>query len=127
MNDPTFSVSADTNIAQFPAELGSAHRTSAQIGVDQTSTGIATAESGKTDVLRNDIDKNGKYQSTNSLKTLTFPTFPQKNASSRQSDSCGYNYQTGGGMSQRNNAGNDWPMKQVYVAIQTTSGSSSAA
>ncbi|CAI9777467.1 unnamed protein product [Fraxinus pennsylvanica] len=153
-NDPTFSVAADTNIAQFPAELGLVDTlrsinsgTSAQSGIDQSSTGSATAESGKTDLLKNGIDKNGKHQSTNSLKTQPFP---QKNASTRQGNSSGYNYQRGGGMSQRNKAGNEWSyrrmgfhgrnqsagaekgghgskMKQIYVAKQTTSGSSNAA
>ncbi|CAI9763293.1 unnamed protein product [Fraxinus pennsylvanica] len=153
-NDPTFSVAADSNIAQFPAELGLVGTlrsinsgTSAQSGIDRSSTGSATAESGKTDVVKNGIDKNGKHQSTNYLKTQPFP---QKNSSTRQSKSSGYIYQRGGGMSQRNNAGNEWSyrrmgfhgrnqssgaekvglgskMKQIYVAKQTTSGSSNAA
>ncbi|KAL2528527.1 hypothetical protein Fot_21128 [Forsythia ovata] len=153
-NDPTFSVAADTNIAQFPAELGLVDSlrsinsgTSAQIGIDQSSSGSATAESSKTDVLKNGVDKNSKHQSTNSLKTQPFP---QKNASARQINSSAYNYQRGGGMSQRNNAGNEWSyrrmgfhgrnlsagaekgalgtkMKQIYVAKQTASGSSNAA
>lgn len=153
-NDPPFSAGADTNIAQFPAELGLVETmrsinsgTSAQSGNDQNSTGSATAESGKNDVLKNSIDKNGKHQSTNSLKS---EPFPQKNANTRQSNSSGYNYQRGGGISQRNNAGNEWSyrrmgfhrrnqsagaekgglgskMKQIYVVKQTTSGSSNAA
>lgn len=147
-------MAADTAIAKFPAELGLVGTlrsinsgTSTQIGIDQSSTGSSTAESGKTDILKNGIDKNGKHQSTNYLKTQPFP---QKNSSTRQSNSSGYIYQRGGGMSQRNNAGNECSyrrmgfqgrnqssgaekfglgskMKQIYVAKQTKSGSSNAA
>ncbi|CAA2995762.1 Hypothetical predicted protein [Olea europaea subsp. europaea] len=153
-NDPSFSVAADTAIAKFPAELGLVGTlrsinsgTSAQIGIDQSSSGSSTAESGKTNILKNGIDKNGKHQSTNYLKAQPFP---QKNSSTRQSNSSGYIYQRGGGMSQRNNAGNECSyrrmgfqgrnqssgaekfglgskMKQIYVAKQTKSGSSNAA
>ncbi|KAI3452027.1 hypothetical protein Pfo_008692 [Paulownia fortunei] len=142
-NGPSFTVAADTNVAPFPAELGlvdSLRSTTASSGQSvavQISPGSANAESGKTDTI-----ENGKHQNASSVKTQ----FSKKNASTQQGNTTGYNFQRGG-ISQRNHAGNElshrrmgfhgrnqstsvdkgFPaskMKQIYVAKQTTSGSS---
>ncbi|KAK4416202.1 hypothetical protein Salat_2445700 [Sesamum alatum] len=144
-NSPSFTVAQDTNVAPFPSELGlvdsgSLRSTSSSSGQNvavQSSSGSANAESNKTDTV-----ENGKHQSASSVKTQ----FPQKNASIQQGNTAGYNYQRGP-MSHRNNTGNEWShrrmgfhgrthstgmdkgfpaskMKQIYVAKQTTSGSS---
>lgn len=137
-NGPTFSAAADTNVTPFPTELGlvDSLRTntasSGQTAVPSIS-GSANAESGKTDI----IDSGKRHQGASSGKTQ----FSKKNFSTQQGNTTGLYYQRG----QRNNAGNEFPhrrmgfhgrggmdrnfpaakMKQIYVAKQTTNGSSS--
>ncbi|KAL0450340.1 UNVERIFIED_CONTAM: hypothetical protein Slati_1590400 [Sesamum latifolium] len=142
-NSPSFTVAPETNVAPFSSELGlvdsgSLRSTSSSSGQNvavQNSSGSANAESSKTDTV-----ENGKHQSASSVKTQ----FSQK--STQQGNTAGYNYQRGA-MSHRNSTGNEWShrrmgfhgrihstsmdkgfaaskMKQIYVAKQTTSGSS---
>ncbi|KAG8384388.1 hypothetical protein BUALT_Bualt04G0112900 [Buddleja alternifolia] len=140
-NSPRFTVASDTNIAPFSAELGlvdplrSTTTSSGQSSVVKSSSGSANAEPCKNDKVESGIGNISKHQSASSVKTH----FSQK--------SSGYTYPRGG-MSQRNNTGNDWShrrmgfhgrnqsttsmdksypsskMKQIYVPKQTTSGSS---
>ncbi|KAK6128980.1 hypothetical protein DH2020_037287 [Rehmannia glutinosa] len=143
-NGPSFTVASDANVAPFPSQLGlvdSVRSTTASSGPSiaaQTSSGSANAESGKTNTI-----ENAKQQNASSFKT----PFSKKNASTQQgNNTSGYNYQRGG-MSHRNNTGNEYShrrmgyhgrsqssgvdkgfppskIKQIYVAKQTTSGSS---
>lgn len=142
-NGPSFTVAAGTNVAPFPTELGlvdSLRSTTASSGqsVVQSLSGSANAESGKTDTI-----DSGKHQSASSVKSQ----FSKKNASTQQGNTTALYYQRGG-ISQRNNTGNEFShrrmgfhgrnqstgvdkgfpaskMKQIYVAKQTSSGSSS--
>lgn len=148
---PSFTVATDANAAQFPDELGLVHSSksgatsgSAKSHVSQSSSGCVNADIGKNDSLRNGVSNNGKEPGSSGFKTQS----QQKNTSAQQSQSAGYNYHRGGGMSQRNMAGNDWShrrmgfhgekgrnqslgaekgfsstkVKQIYVAKQTVSG-----
>ncbi|KAF3615329.1 hypothetical protein FXO38_26575 [Capsicum annuum] len=142
---PSFTVATDANAAHFPVELGlgdssksGATGGSAQSLASQSSSGCANADAGKIDVLRNGVSNSGKDQGLSGFKMQT----QQKNASAQQNQTAGYNYHRGGGMSQRNMSGNDWPhrrmgfhgrnqslgavpstkVKQIYVAKQTLSG-----
>ncbi|XP_016497546.2 uncharacterized protein LOC107816357 [Nicotiana tabacum] len=148
---PSFTVATDANAAQFPDELGLVHSSksgatsgSAKSHVSQSSSGCVNADIGKNDSLRNGVSNNGKEPGSSGFKTHS----QQKNTSAQQSQSAGYNYHRGGGMSQRNMAGNDWShrrmgfhgekgrnqslgaekgfsstkVKQIYVAKQTVSG-----
>ncbi|XP_049383577.1 uncharacterized protein LOC125847897 isoform X2 [Solanum stenotomum] len=136
---PSFTVATVANAAQFPVEIGlgdssksGATGGSAQSLASQSSSGCANADAGKIDALRNGVSNSGKDQGVSGFKTHT----QQKNTSA------GYNYHRGGGMSQRNMAGNDWShrrmgfhgrnqslgvvpstkVKQIYVAKQTLGG-----
>ncbi|XP_059293651.1 uncharacterized protein LOC132046866 isoform X1 [Lycium ferocissimum] len=142
---PSFTVATDANAAQFPVEsgLGDSSKSgatggSAQSLVSQSSSGCANADIGKNDAFRNGVSNSGKDQGVSGFKTQT----QQKNASTQQNQTAGYNYHRGGGMSQRNMGGNDWShrrmgfhgrnqslgavpstkVKQIYVAKQTLSG-----
>ncbi|MCD9637611.1 hypothetical protein HAX54_020989 [Datura stramonium] len=141
----SFTVATDANAAQFPVELGlgdssksGATGGSAQSLASQSSSGCANADTGKNDSLRNGVSNSGKDQGVTGFKTQT----QQKNTSAQQTQTAGYNYHRGGGISQRNMAGNDWShrrmgfhgrnqslgavpstkVKQIYVAKQTLSG-----
>lgn len=137
---PSFNIATVANAAQFPVEIGLGDSSkpgvtggSAQSLASQSSSGCANAETGNIDALRNGVSNSGKDQSVSGFRTQT----QQKNTSA------GYNYHRGGGMSQRNMAGNDWShrrmgfhgrnqslgavpstkVKQIYVAKQTLGGS----
>ncbi|CAN4079656.1 unnamed protein product [Withania somnifera] len=143
---PSFTVATDANATQFPVELGlgdsksgATNGGSAQSLASQSSSGCANADSSKIDALRNGVSNSGKRQGVSGFKTQT----QQRNASAQQNQTAGYNCHRGGGMSQRNMAGNDWShrrmgfhgrnqslgaiastkVKQIYVAKQTLSGS----
>lgn len=142
---PSFTVATVANAAQFPVEIGlgdssksGATGGSAQSLASQSSSGCANADTGKIDALRNGVSNSGKDQGVSGYKTQS----QQKNAPAQQNQTAGYNYHRGGGMSQRNMAGNDWShrrmgfhgrnqslgavpstkVKQIYVAKQTLSG-----
>ncbi|KAH6760297.1 hypothetical protein C2S51_017246 [Perilla frutescens var. frutescens] len=142
-NGPSFTVAAETKVAPFPMELGlvdsmrSSTASSGQSAV-QSLTGSANAESGKTDT----IDSGKQHQSASSVKSQ----FSKKNLSTQQGNNATGLYYQRGHVSQRNNTGNELPhrrmgfhgrggvdrsfpppskMKQIYVAKQTTTGSSS--
>lgn len=143
---PSFTVATGANPAQFPVELGLGDSSksgattggSAQSLASQISSGCANADAGKIDALKNGVTNSGKDQGVSGFKTQT----QQKNASAQQNQTAGYNYHRGGGMSQRNMAGNDWShrrmgfhgrnqslgavpstkVKQIYVAKQTLGG-----
>ncbi|PIN10099.1 Actin filament-coating protein tropomyosin [Handroanthus impetiginosus] len=139
---PSFTA-ADTNVTPFSTELGLADSlrsnatSSGQSVAVQNLSGTANAESAKTDNI-----ENSKRQNASSVKAQ----FSKKNTSNQQGNTSGYNSQRGG-MSQRNNTGNDWSyrrmgfhgrnhssgvdkgfpsskVKQIYVAKQSTSGNS---
>ncbi|KAL3526774.1 hypothetical protein ACH5RR_011430 [Cinchona calisaya] len=148
---PSFTVAAEVNASQLPDELGlvgSSRSTiagaSTQSAVSQSASASVTADAG-TSNLRTGGSNSSEGHSTSGFKTRSSQ---QKNLSAQQSYSAGYNYPRGGsGTSHRNNAGNEWPhrrmgfhgrnqsfgsekglpsskMKQIYVAKQTTSGTS---
>ncbi|CAN4082898.1 unnamed protein product [Withania somnifera] len=142
----SFTVPTDDNAAQFPVELGlrDSSKSGATTGgpaqslASQSSSGCANADTRKIDALRNGVSNSCKDQGVDSFKMQT----QQKNASAQQNQAAGYNYHRGGGIYQRNVAGNDWSHrrmgfhgrnqslgtvpstkgKQIYVAKQTLSG-----
>ncbi|KAJ8546155.1 hypothetical protein K7X08_018738 [Anisodus acutangulus] len=138
---PSFTIATDANAAQLgvgDSSKSGATGVSAQILVSQSSSGCTNADIGKHDALRNGVSNSCKDQGVSGFKTQN----QEKNASSQQNQTAGYNYHRGGGMSQRNMAGNDWShrrmgfhgrnqslgavpstkVKQIYVAKQTLSG-----
>ncbi|KAF5451329.1 hypothetical protein F2P56_026445 [Juglans regia] len=145
-----FPVPTDATVTQFPDELGlvdpaSSSGTGAQSqAVVTSSSSVSTvADAGKTD-LQARSSKNSSGHSTNSV----FKT--QSSQHKQYGHSSGYSYQRGGGVSQKNSSGAEWThrrmglqgrnqslgaeksfpsakIKQVYVAKQTTSGTSTVS
>ncbi|KAL3813614.1 hypothetical protein ACJIZ3_014882 [Penstemon smallii] len=130
---PTFTVASESNVASFPSELGLVASSGQQSVVVQSS-------SSETGTMENRHGNNGKHPNAGPVKAQ----FSQKNASTtqQQGNSSGYNYRRGD-VSHRNNAGNEWShrrmggfhgrnqsnapaskVKQIYVAKQTPTGSS---
>ncbi|KAL5754914.1 hypothetical protein ACOSP7_023134 [Xanthoceras sorbifolium] len=147
-----FHVATDAAVTQLPDELGlvdtssSASAGASAPGVVSKSLSLSTiVDAGKTDV-QNGSNSNTIGQNTNSA--FKHQSTQQKNMSPQQySNSSGYNYQRGSGVSQKNSSGGEWShrrmgfhgrnqsfgaekgfppskMKQIYVAKQTTSGTS---
>lgn len=144
-----FHAATDATVAQLPEELGLVHASSSTCTGAPTQTVVKSlsvstaADAGKTDTVQN-----GSSIGQNTSSTFKPQSSQQKNTSSQQySNSSGYNYQRGSGVSQKNSSGGEWPhrrfhgrnqsfgvergfspskMKQIYVAKQTTSGTSTA-
>ncbi|KAK9285011.1 hypothetical protein L1049_024193 [Liquidambar formosana] len=149
----SFPVPTDATVTQFPDELGlvdpsssTSAGASTQNVVTKSSSGGTSVDAGKSDAVQN---SNSSGQTTNS--GFKAQSSQQKNFSAAHpySHSTGYNYQRGGGVSQKNSSGNEWShrragyqgrnhslgaeknfqsskMKQIYVAKQTPSGTSTA-
>lgn len=145
-----FPVPTDATVTQFPDELGlvdpgSSSGTGAQPqAVVTSSSSVSTvADVGKTD-LQARSSKISSGHGTNSV----FKT--QSSQHKQYGHSSGYSYQRGGGVSQKNSSGAEWThrrmglqgrnqslgaeksfppakIKQVYVAKQTTSGTSTVS
>ncbi|XP_052195227.1 uncharacterized protein LOC127803195 [Diospyros lotus] len=146
-----FHVATDMTATQFPDQLGLGDSStstvagaSAQSAVKQTSSGGTIADIAKTDAAQNGSSNSNNGQNANAFKARSSQ---QRNLSSHQySHSAGYNYQRGG-MTQKNSSGGDWlhrrmgfhgrnqslgaekgysssKVKQIYVAKQSTSGTS---
>ncbi|XP_031254410.1 uncharacterized protein LOC116112415 isoform X2 [Pistacia vera] len=106
-------------------------------------------DAGKIDVVQNSgSSSSSESVGQNNIATFKPQSSQQKNTSSQQySNSSGYSYQRGSGISQKNSSGGEWShrrmgfhgrnqpfsaekgfapskMKQIYVAKQTTSGTS---
>uniref|UniRef100_A0A2P2M5N5 Uncharacterized protein n=1 Tax=Rhizophora mucronata TaxID=61149 RepID=A0A2P2M5N5_RHIMU len=149
-----FPGAADSTVNQLPDELGlvdssTSNHSGARGGINKSSSAIIIPDVGKTDAMHNSSVSNSGGQNTSSA----FKAQPsqQKNASAQQnSNSSGYSYQRGGGVSQKNGSGGEWShrrmgyqgrnqslggekgfppskMKQIYVAKQTSSGTSTAS
>jgi hypothetical protein len=145
-------VATDATVTQLPDELGLVDPSSststgalAQAVVTNNSSVNTITDAGKTDVQTGG-SRNSNGQNTSST-FRTQSSSQHKNMSAQQySHSSGYNYQRGGGVSQKN-SGADWShrrmgfqgrnqslgaeksfpsskMKQIYVAKQTNSGTS---
>lgn len=148
-------MATDATVTQLPDELGLVDPSSststgapAQAVVTNSSSVSTITDAGKTDVQTGG-SRNSSGQNTSS--TFKPQSSQHKNMSAQQySHSSGYNYQRGGGVSQRNSSGAEWShrrmgfqgrnqslgaeksfpsskMKQIYVAKQTTSGTSTAS
>ncbi|XP_030974288.1 uncharacterized protein LOC115994337 [Quercus lobata] len=146
-----FPVATDATVTQLPDELGLVDPSSststgapAQAVVTHSSSISTMADAGKTDVQPGS-GSNSSGQNTSS--TYKSQSSHHKNTSAHPySHSSGYNYQRGG-VSQKNSSGTEWShrrmgfqgrnqslgpeksfpsskMKQIYVAKQTTSGTS---
>lgn len=146
-----FPVATDATVTQLPDELGLVDPSSststgapAQAVVTRSSPISAMADAGKTDVQPGS-GSNSSGQNTSS--TYKSQSSHHKNTSAHPySHSSGYNYQRAG-VSQKNSSGTEWShrrmgfqgrnqslgpeksfpsskMKQIYVAKQTTSGTS---
>ncbi|CAL5326257.1 unnamed protein product [Camellia sinensis] len=149
-----FAMATDSTATQFPDELGLVDSSSStgagastQCAVKKSSSGGTIADVGKTDAVQNVGSNSGNNgHASNAFKTQSGQP---KNLSAQQYShhSSGYNYQRGG-ISQKNSSGGEWAhrrmgfhgrnqslgaeksyptskMKQIYVAKQTTSGTSS--
>ncbi|KDP31924.1 hypothetical protein JCGZ_12385 [Jatropha curcas] len=156
-DNQNFPTATDATVTQLPDELGlvdSSSSTSAgaptQSIVIKCPSASAISGTGKTDALLNGSGTSSSSdQSTNSaFKTQSSH---QKSMSTQHyNNSSGYNYQRGGGVSQKNNSGIEWPhrrmgyqgrnqslgaeksfpsskMKQIYVAKQTSNGASTTS
>ncbi|KAK6258517.1 hypothetical protein SCA6_012991 [Theobroma cacao] len=148
-----FPVATDATVTQLPDELGLVEPSSSSIAVTSgqnvaKSLAITTvADAGKTDI-QNSGGIRSSGQSTNSAYKAQ--SSQQKNISSQHySNSSGYSHQRGSGVSQKNGSG-EWPhrrmgfhgrnqsmggdknfptskMKQIYVAKQTTNGTTTSS
>jgi hypothetical protein len=150
-----FPVATDATVTQLPDELGLVDPSSststgalAQAVVTNNSSVNTITDAGKADVQTGG-SRNSSGQNTSST-CRTQSLSQHKNMSAQQySHSSGYNYQRGGGVSQKN-SGADWShrrmgfqgrnqslgaeksfpsskMKQIYVAKQTNSGTSTGS
>uniref|UniRef100_A0A2N9H8U9 BAT2 N-terminal domain-containing protein n=1 Tax=Fagus sylvatica TaxID=28930 RepID=A0A2N9H8U9_FAGSY len=146
-----FPVAADATVTQLPDELGLVDPSSststgapAQAVVTNSSSVSTMADAGKTDVQ---TGSSSNISGQNTSSTFKTQSSHNKNTSAHPySHSSGYNYQRGG-VSQKNSSGAEWShrrmgfqgrnqsvgaeksfpsskMKQIYVAKQTTSGTS---
>ncbi|XP_044470635.1 uncharacterized protein LOC123199667 isoform X1 [Mangifera indica] len=138
-----FHAASDATVTQLPDELGlvdsassTGPGTSTQNVVAKSLSLSTITDAGKSDIVQNSSSSNVPQSSQ------------QKNTSSHQyNSSSGYSYQRGSGISQKNSSGGEWShrrigfhgrnqslsaekgfgpakMKQIYVAKQTTSGTS---
>ncbi|XP_044510583.1 uncharacterized protein LOC123229065 isoform X2 [Mangifera indica] len=146
-----FHAASDATVNQLPDELGlldssssTGPGTSTQNVVAKSLALITITDAGKTELVQNNSSSESVDQNNATFKPQSLQ---QKNMSSQQySSSSGYSYQRGGGISQKN-SGSKWShrrmgfhgrnqsfsaekgfapskMKQIYVAKQTTSGTS---
>ncbi|KAH9711863.1 hypothetical protein KPL71_019882 [Citrus sinensis] len=147
-----FHAATDATVTQLPEELGLVHASSSTCAGASTQSSVVkslsvstAADAGKTDTVQN-----GSSVGQNTSSTFKPQPSQQKNTSSQQYNSLsGYNYQRGSGVSQKNSSGGEWShrrmgfhgrnqsfgaekgfspskMKQIYVAKQTPSGTSTA-
>lgn len=138
-------------VTQLPEELGLVDTSSSSSTAGKTQSAVSKSlslsnipDAGKSDTGHNGGSSNGISQSTTSFKSQSSQ---QKNTSSHQHS--GYSHQRGGGASHKNTSGGEWSqrrtgfhgrhqsfgaekgfppskMRQIYVAKQTPSGSSTA-
>ncbi|KAJ4829605.1 hypothetical protein Tsubulata_014270 [Turnera subulata] len=150
-NSRTFPIATEPAVTQLPDELGlvdpssNTAGSSTQNAVTKSASTSTITDAGKSDSVQN--GSNSRNQST------TFKTQPshQKNASAQQyGNSTGYSYQRAGAASQKNSSGSEWShrrmgyqprnqssgaeknfpsskTKQIYVAKQPSSGTSTAS
>lgn len=148
-----YPVATDATVTQLPDELGlvdpsssTGTGVSAHVVMPRSSSVNISADASKTDDAQNG-SSNGSGQGTASNKFQ--PSQHKNNISAQQyGHSSGYNYQRGGGASQKNSMGAEWnhhrrsgfqgrnqslgaeksfhssKMKQIYVAKQSSSGTS---
>ncbi|PON39803.1 hypothetical protein PanWU01x14_302320 [Parasponia andersonii] len=152
----SYPVTTDATVTQLPDELGlvgpsssTSNGVSAHNVVCKSSSVSINPDAGKTDVARNGSN-NVSGQNTSS-NVQTQPSPHKNNISGHQyGPSSGYNYHRGSGASQRNSSVGEWThrrtgfhgrnqslgaeksfhsskTKQIYVAKQTSTGSSTAS
>ncbi|XP_024022745.1 uncharacterized protein LOC21386270 [Morus notabilis] len=153
----SYPVTTDATVTQLPDELGlvdpsssTSNGISTQNVVPKSSSVSTSLDTGKSDVVAQNAISNVSGQNASSnLKTQ--PSQHKNHISSHQyGHSSGYSYHRGGGASQRNNSAGEWThrrmgfqgrnqslggekgyhsskMKQIYVAKQTSTGSSTAS
>lgn len=148
-----FHAASDATVTQLPDELGlvdssssTGPGTSTQNVVAKSLSLSTITDAGKIDIVQNSSSSESVGQ--NNIAAFKPQSSQQKNTSSQQySNSSGYSYQRGSGISQKNSSGGEWShrrmgfhgrnqsfsaekgfapskMKQIYVAKQTTSGTS---
>lgn len=151
-NSRNFPVATDATVTRFPDELGlvdpassSSTGASSQSAVTKSSSVSTTVDTAKTDVDQKLSTSVSGHSASSNAKSQS--SMHKNNTSNQQYGHSSY-YQRGGG-SQKNSSGGDWSlrrmgfqgrnqsggtekgfppskMKQVYVAKQTSSGSSTA-
>ncbi|XP_073056386.1 uncharacterized protein [Primulina eburnea] len=113
-NVPSFSVATESNIAPFSAELGlvDSMRSTGVVASGQSMVihSSSYTESGKAGTPPEDSldNHNSKHRNTSSVKTQIL----QKNLPIQQVKSAGHSHQRGG-VSHRNNAGNEWSHRRT--------------
>ncbi|KAF9682368.1 hypothetical protein SADUNF_Sadunf05G0101700 [Salix dunnii] len=150
-NRQDFPAATDATVSQLPDELGLVDSITTSVGISTQSIGAKSSsastisEAGKIDVMQNDRASSGSGQ--NSSSALKTKPSHQKNTSAQHYNCSVYNYQRGGGGSQKNGSGAEWShrrtayqgrnqtlgteknyppskTKQIYVAKQTATGTS---
>ncbi|XP_073266492.1 uncharacterized protein [Populus alba] len=153
-NRRNFPTTTDATVSQLPDELGLVDSSATSMGASTQSFGGKSSlastipEAGKTDVMQNGSVSNGSDK--NSSSALKTQPFHQKNKSAKHYNNSGNNNQRGGGGSQKNSSGGEWShrrmayhgrnhslgteknypsskTKQIYVAKQTTNGTSTTS
>lgn len=148
-NRQDFPAATYATVSQLPGELRLVDSITTSVGISTQSIGAKSSsastisEAGKIDVMQNDRASSGSGQ--NSSSALKTKPSHQKNTSAQHYNCAGYNYQRGGGGSQKNSSGAEWShrrtayqgrnqtmgieknyppskTKQIYVAKQTATG-----
>ncbi|KAF2283716.1 hypothetical protein GH714_014413 [Hevea brasiliensis] len=156
-NTLNFPIATDASVTQLPDELGlvdascsTSAGTSTLSTVAKSSSTSNIPDAGKMDAVQNCSGTNSRScQSTSSIFKMQ-PSHQRSTSAQHYSNSSGYNYQRGGGISQKNSSGGEWShrrmgyqgrnqslgaeksfpsskMKQIYVAKQTASGTPMAS
>ncbi|CAK7337660.1 unnamed protein product [Dovyalis caffra] len=147
-NRRNFPTATNATLSRLPDELGLVDSGATSVGTSTQSIGAKSSsastipEAGKTDVMQNGSVSNGGGQ--NSSSVLKTQPLHQKNTSAQHYNNSGYNYQRGGGGTQKNSSSGEWShrrmayqgrnqslsteknppskTKQIYVAKQATPG-----
>ncbi|KAG8642621.1 uncharacterized protein LOC110627283 isoform X2 [Manihot esculenta] len=155
-NTQNYPTATDASVTQLPDELGLVDSsrsinagTSTQSTVAKSSSAGNISDASKTDAVHNGSGSNSSSSQSTSSAFKMQPSHQRSTSAQNYSNSSGYNYQRGGGISQKNSSGGEWShrrvgyqgrnqslgseksfpskMKQIYVAKPTASGTPMAS
>ncbi|KAF2295216.1 hypothetical protein GH714_032174 [Hevea brasiliensis] len=154
-DNQNFPTATDASVTQLPDELGlvdssssTGAGTSTQSTVAKSSSASNIPDAGKTHAVQNGSGSSSNQNTGSVFKRQ--PSHQRSTSAQHYGNSSGYNYQRGGGISQKNSSGAEWShrrmgfqgrnqslgaekgfpsskMKQIYVAKQTSSGAPMAS